>query len=198
MVISPTLLGWNTGPHLLQARLNVFALTGPYKVGSLANVGMNYWTFTPTLAYTYLDPTLGLDVSASLGIDLNTRNEKADYRSGALLHFDRAVTKNIGTTGFGVGVLFAFPTQIQDDRGVLADRLGGFRGQSFSLGLLARYNFKLGRMEVNSMLRWAPSSRPGTESPGTPSPSASPGGSDLCRSARPSPWRCCWRGVHRR
>ncbi len=113
MVITPFILGWNAGPHFLQTRLDIFAPTGPYKFGSLANIGMNYWTFTPTLAYTYLNPALGLDVSANLGIDFNTTNEKTNYHSGAMLHFDSAVTKSIGTSGLGLGVLFAVLSQIR-------------------------------------------------------------------------------------
>jgi hypothetical protein len=156
MAISPAILGWHSGGNFAQARLDIFAPTGSYKLGSLANIGMNYWTFTPTVAYTHLDLALGLDISASLGIDFNTRNESTDYQSGTLLHFDTAVTKTVGSTGLGLGVLGSILYQISDDSGALADRLDGFRGRSFSVGPVAQYAFKLGGTEINSALRWAP------------------------------------------
>jgi hypothetical protein len=156
MIITPAILGWHSGGHFFQARVDIFAPTGPYKVGSLANIGMNYWTFTPTVAYTYLDPHLGIDVSGSLGIDFNTPNESTNYQSGTLLHLDTSVTKSIGTTGLSLGLLGSMLYQIGDDSGGLAARLGGFRGQAFAVGPVASYAFKLGRMETNSSLRWAP------------------------------------------
>lgn len=156
MAITPAILGWHSGHNFVQARLDIFAPTAGYNRGSLANIGMGYWTFTPTVAYTYLDPVLGIDASASLGIDFNTTNSKTEYRSGALLHLDTAFTKKIGTTGLSLGVLASMLEQIQDDSGRLARLLNGFRGQAFAVGPIIGYDFKLGRMDVSSSLRWAP------------------------------------------
>jgi hypothetical protein len=157
MVFSPFMLGWRSrsNSHFAQLRLDVWAPTGDYDVDRLANTGLNYWTFTPTLAYTYLDRRIGLDVSANAGLDFNTRNPKTDYHSGTLFHLDVAATKNV-TPELGLGLIFSMLYQIEDDSGGLARRLGGFRGQSFAVGPIARYAFRLGRSEFNATLSWAP------------------------------------------
>lgn len=156
MIITPAIVGWHAGGDFLQTRLDIFAPTAGYNLGSLANIGMGYWTFTPTVAYTHIVPEIGLDISANLGIDFNTRNEKTGYQSGTLLHFDTAVTKSIGTTGVGLGLLGSILYQISDDTGVLASRLDGFQGRSFAVGPVVRYAFEVGKVAINSSLRWAP------------------------------------------
>jgi hypothetical protein len=153
IVLSPAVLGYRSGTHFFQTRLDIFAPTGLYDASSLANVSLNYWTFTPTVAYTYLHPPSGLDISFNLGLDINTRNAKTDYTSGAILHLDMSASLDVGG-GFGLGVAGSALQQVQDDKGELAEQLGGFRGRAFSAGPLARYTFKLGDTEFNASLRW--------------------------------------------
>lgn len=153
MVITPFMLGWHSGQNFAQFRLDVFAPTGEYDANSISNVGMNYWTFTPTLAYTRLGANYDLSISA--GIDINTRNAKTDYTSGAMLHIDASAVYDIAP-GFGVGVIGAMMYQIADDSGGLAARLNGFRGRSYAIGPIVRYNFQIGGAHFNAMLSWAP------------------------------------------
>jgi len=153
IILSPAILGYRSGTHFFQTRLDIFAPTGLYDASSLANVSMNYWTFTPTVAYTYLHPPSGLDISFNLGLDINTRNAKTDYTSGAILHLDTSVSLDVGG-GLGLGVAASALQQVQDDEGRLAQQLGGFRGRAFSAGPLARYAFKIGETELNASLRW--------------------------------------------
>ncbi|WP_145145159.1 transporter [Roseomonas gilardii] len=153
IALTPFMLGYHNGSHFAQVRLDIFAPTGEYDADDIAVVGLNYWTFTPTLAYSYIRP--GLEVSVSAGLDFNTRNTKTDYTSGTVAHLDTSVTLDVGS-GFGLGVFGAALYQISDDRGGLANRIGGFRGRAFSVGPLARYAFKLGDMRINANLSWAP------------------------------------------
>ncbi|MCG7360395.1 transporter [Roseomonas sp. ACRSG] len=149
IIITPAMLGYRSGTNFFQARLDIFAPTGLYDGSSLANVSMGYWTFTPTVAYTYLHPSSGLDLSFNLGLDINTRNAKTDYTSGAILHLDASASIDVAK-GLGIGVAGSALKQITDDEGGLADRLGGFRGRVFSAGPMARYAFKLGETEINA------------------------------------------------
>ncbi|WP_424812594.1 SphA family protein [Roseococcus sp. YIM B11640] len=153
MVITPVQLGYRSGQDFFQARLDVFAPTGNYSTSSIANVGMNYWTFVPTLAYTRLGANY--DISVNLGVDINTRNTATDYTSGAMLHVDTSFIHDVAP-GFGLGIIAAMMYQIEDDRGGIAARLNGFRGRSFAVGPIARYNFKIGNASLSTMLSWAP------------------------------------------
>ena len=72
------MLGWtNLVPDLkLDFRLGVFAPTGEYEVGQLANVGKNYWTFEPGIMASWLSSKIGTEVSLYTGVDFNTREPR--------------------------------------------------------------------------------------------------------------------------
>jgi hypothetical protein len=154
IAITPILLGWHSGTHFLSASLTIYAPTGEYDVGSLAIVGLGYWTFSPTLAYTYLEPTLGLDFSVKGGIDINLEHEETDYYSGALAHVDVSLTKNL-TPEFGLGVFGSVLYQVEDDECRFCDQLDGFKGRSYAVGPLLKYTAKSATTEINLSLSWA-------------------------------------------
>ncbi|MET2825442.1 transporter [Mesorhizobium shangrilense] len=118
IAFAPVVLGWHNDAlnTWFSASLTVTAPTGEWKNGDLAFIGLNYWTFTPAIGFTRLVPEYGLDLSAKLGIDINTKNNDTDYYSGAVAHLDLAVAKNL-SENFSVGGLAGFLYQIQDDRG---------------------------------------------------------------------------------
>lgn len=153
MVITPAALGYRSGANFFQARLDIFAPTGNYSTSSIANVGMNYWSFVPNISYTRLGRNY--DISINAGIDLNTRNPATGYTSGAMFHLDASAIHDVAP-GFGIGILASMMSQVQDDRGEIAARLNGFRGRSFAVGPIARYNFQLGSAHLQTMLSWAP------------------------------------------
>ncbi len=153
LVITPT-IGWHQGHHLVAANVSVYMPTGPYKAGELANVGLNCWTFSPNLAYTYVNPEAHIDFSIVGGIDFNTENPDTDYRSGALAHVDATLLGTLDN-GLGAGIFGSMLYQISDDQGELADRLNGFRGRSFAVGPMVKYSFP-GEHQVTIDLNWAP------------------------------------------
>ena len=55
-----------------------------------------------------------------------------------------------------VTLIVAAMVQVEDDRGPLARRLGGFRGQAFAVGPIARYTFQAGQTRLSAALSWAP------------------------------------------
>lgn len=154
ILFAPT-IGWHSGKNFLSASVHIFAPTGSYHNGALDNIGMNYWTFSPTLSYTYFDPTRGIDFSATAGIDFNTKNPDTDYTSGALAHVDATLMQYLNKK-FAIGVLGAMLYQIGDDKGGLADQLDGFKGRSFSVGPILKYTAGSEKNPVNISLSWAP------------------------------------------
>ncbi|MGR9221144.1 SphA family protein (plasmid) [Rhizobium leguminosarum] len=157
VAFAPIVLGWHNDAMntWLSTSLTITAPTGEWKQGDLAFVGLNYWTFTPAIGLTYLVPDQGLDFSAKLGVDINTRNQDTDYYSGATAHLDLSVTKAV-TESFSVGAIAGFLYQFQDDRSVFADAHDGFKGRSTAIGPLLKYKAKYGDSgEVDLTLRWA-------------------------------------------
>jgi hypothetical protein len=156
IMLTPLVLGWNAGPNFFSAGLRIWAPTGAYQRRSLADVGLNYWSFSPNLAYTWFDPEVGFDFSAAAGIDINTRNPATDYLSGAMGHLDVTATKFL-TPGFGVGVFGSVLYQFEDDTcKCLPKRLDGFKGQSYAVGPLLKWTVKTDTTQFNVQASWAP------------------------------------------
>ena len=152
IVLTPA-IGWHEGPHFVSANLSVYMPTGEYNKNHLANVGLNCWTFTPSLAYTYVNPEKHIDFSVAAGVDISTKNDATQYRSGEMAHADATLLWTY--EGFGAGVFGAVLYQFTDDEGDLADQLNGFRGRSFSVGPMLKYSAG-GERDFTINLNWAP------------------------------------------
>lgn len=137
IVINPLILGWHRGNYHWLTGISVFAPTGDYTTGSLAQLGKNYWSIGPYAGFTYLDLKSGIEASILGGITFNTENPASDYDSGDQLHIDWLVAKHfpnrlaLGVTGF-------IYQQITGDSGEGAV-LGDFQGRTFSIGPSVRY-----------------------------------------------------------
>jgi hypothetical protein len=157
IAFSPLVLGWHNDAMntWVSASLTITAPTGEWKEGDLAFIGLNYWTFSPAIGFTYLIPAQGLDLSAKFGVDINTKNPDTDYYSGAMAHLDLSVTKDVTQT-LSLGAVAGFLYQFEDDRGTFADAHNGFLGRSIAIGPLVKYKAKFGEStEVDFTLRWA-------------------------------------------
>lgn len=157
IALTPILLGWHndTNDLWMSAGLTITAPTGEYEAGSLAFIGLNYWTFTPSIGITKLLPEHGLDLSAKAGVDINTTNPDTGNYSGATAHLDLAVTKSI-TENWQVGAISGFLYQFEDDDSDFANaREDGFRGRSIAIGPLVQYKADFGESEIDFSLSWA-------------------------------------------
>lgn len=155
--VAPVVLGWHNAAMntWFSASLTVTAPTGEWEEGEIAFVGLNYWTFTPAIGFTRLIPEHGLDLSAKLGVDINTRNPTTDYYSGAMAHLDLAVTKSV-TENFSIGAMAGFLYQFEDDDSAFADARDGFKGRSIAVGPFVKYKAKFGeKTEVDFGLKWS-------------------------------------------
>lgn len=154
VMLAPT-LGWKKDNHNISTSLKVFFPTGEYDKKSIANIGMNYWTISPTISYTYFNVESGVDFSSSIGVDINSRNKDTNYTSGAMSHIDVSLIQNFSSS-FGAGVFVSALYQIQDDDGFMTDELNGFKGRAYSVGPIARYTTKFDDYSFNIVASWAP------------------------------------------
>lgn len=129
---SPFTMFWKKGNFHYLGSLGIYAPSGAYEVGRLANLGKNYWTFNPMFGFQYNDRESGLEAVTFLGFNFNTENNATDYQSGHEFYLDFTVDKRF-KNGFGVGGTGYVFQQISGDGGTGA-RLGGFKGRSFGLG----------------------------------------------------------------
>lgn len=136
--------------------VNIWAPTGKYDPNNIANVSLNNWTFIPTVSYTKLVPSIGMEFDVSAGVQFYTRNSATDYQNAPLFTLDMLALKRFGN-GLGAGLIVGTVQQIGNDSGPTADKLSGFRGYDWSVGPIVTYDTKIGGKTPLSMtLRWVP------------------------------------------
>ncbi|SIQ33899.1 Uncharacterized conserved protein [Rhizobium sp. RU35A] len=114
--------------------------TGQYDTSDIANIGVNHWSFQPTIGYHYTDPQ-GLEIGTTARLIFNTKNTDTDYRSGTELVIDYAVGWNFGP--WRLGAVGYYLQQLTDDTGPGA-AADGHRGRGFAIGPSVTYTFNPG------------------------------------------------------
>ena len=140
IAIIPAVLVWKTSSWQYDVAFPIYAPTGDYEAGQLANLGLNYWTFDPTFGIVYNNAKTGLNASLHAGVTFNTENSDIDYDSGSVLHTEVSVQQllpsKIGVFGLGMNVFLY--EQISNDSGAGAVN-GGFQGRSLGMGPVLDY-----------------------------------------------------------
>nr|WP_067298852.1 transporter [Marinobacterium profundum] len=110
--------------------VDIFAPTGSYKTGELANIGRNYWSMQAVYAASHINPA-GVNWGLKLMYDYNFENDATGYQSGQELHLDYAL-------GYGVGPGWVLGLGGYAYRQVSSDKLNGLdignEGQAFAIG----------------------------------------------------------------
>lgn len=154
IMVSPIMADYHFSEtsHML-FNVQVFAPTGSYDSNRLANAGQNTWTFIPNVAYTTIIPKHNIELTAVVGAEFYTRNKDTDYTNGTIGRIDALAIKRFGN-GWGVGLNAGIIQQLEDDKGALADALGGNKGRSMGLGPVITYEKKIGKTSLSTSLRW--------------------------------------------
>jgi hypothetical protein len=159
IMLYPFMLGWTglNGDLKYDARLGIYAPTGDYDTGKLANLGKNYWTFEPAVSLSYISSKIGLEMTAFAGMDFNTKNHKTDYWSGSQFHLDFTVAEHLPIFGgiIGVGANGFYYQQITGDSGSGA-LLGNFKGRTLGIGPVLSYATKIWKKDLVAEVKWLP------------------------------------------
>jgi hypothetical protein len=159
ITLYPFMLGWTglNGDLKYDVRLGIYAPTGDYDKGKLANLGKNYWTFEPAVSLSYISSKIGLEMSAFAGMDFNTKNHKTDYRSGTQFHLDFTVAEHLPLFGgiIGLGANAFYYQQITGDSGSGAS-LGDFKGRTLGIGPVLSYATKIWKKDLVAEVKWLP------------------------------------------
>jgi len=155
----PFMLGWKAlgGDLKYDIRLGIYAPSGGYDVGRLANTGRNYWTFEPGFSVSWLSSKIGTEVSLFAGFDFNTKNDATDYQTGTQFHVDATVEQHLPLFGgfIGVGANAFYYQQLTGDSGSGAT-LGSFKGRTVGIGPVLSYARKIGGKDVAIEVKWLP------------------------------------------
>ena len=157
IVVMPAQVSYAINADLhLDGRLGVYAPTGDYQVGRLANLGKNYWTIEPTIGVLYLGKGNGIEGSLYAGIDFNTENPDTHFQTGTQVHLDGTLAQHLPLAGglAGIGVTGFYYKQIVDDSGsgVLFPNL---RGMTTGLGPVLSYVAAINAMTLLIETKWS-------------------------------------------
>lgn len=157
ITLLPLLMGWKCGDWQYDAALPIYAPTGEYEVGRLANPGRNYWTFDPTIGVSYNGATNGLNAALHTGFAINTENDDTDYQSGTVWHTELSVQQllPVGPGFLGIGFNAFYYEQIEGDSGSGAN-LGDFKGMTTGIGPVVTYVLPVGENTLVGEVRWLP------------------------------------------
>jgi len=155
----PFMLGWTHGPDIkYDVRLGVYAPTGDYDVGEIANAGRNHWTVEPSASFSWLSTKIGTEGTVFAGFDINTENPDTDYTSGTSFHLEATLAQHlpVGKLGIvGIGANAFYYQQISGDHGAGAE-LGDFEGRTVGVGPVVSFVRKIGSAQMAAEVKWLP------------------------------------------
>lgn len=138
ITVNPMILSWDKGDNHWVVTMDINVPTGRYDKQDMANIGRNYWTFEPVVAFTHASPKGGLEASVKLMYDFNTRNKATDYTTGQEFHADFALAYTVGKWTAGADGYYY--VQVTDDK-QYGLKVGddGFKGEALAFGPVVRY-----------------------------------------------------------
>lgn len=154
-VMLGSMLGWHQDNHHWVAAVEGILPTGEYNADRLANIGKNYYTVRPIVAYSYHHA--GWDVSTKLAYSINSENDDTHYQSGQYFSADYSVGYQI-LPDVNVAVQGYVFKQMSDDQQDNVDI--GFRGQSVAVGPAIQYQQKGWSLEAKYLTETKVENRP--------------------------------------
>ena len=138
------ILGWSD--NNLHTTLNMLLNipVGDYDEGSLTNAGFNRWGLDTTVAFTYLNPDTGRELTVAPGITINGKNLDTDYRSGDEFHVEIAAMQHLSEK-YAIGLIGYHYEQINEDSGSAPD---DYKGRVSAIGPALNFNFQIGDTPV--------------------------------------------------
>lgn len=156
VVLMPLMLSYAFSSDVhLDFRTGLYAPTGDYEVGRLANTGKNFWTIEPTIGFLYFGQKNGREASVYAGADFNTENEDTHYKSGTPFHVDGTLAQHFPLLGglMGVGVSGYWYDQLTGDSGSGAS-FGDFKGRTTGVGPALSYVGRVGGRDLIAEVKW--------------------------------------------
>jgi hypothetical protein len=151
-IVPGMMLGWHHGNWHFKTHTLVNVPIGFWERGNLANAGFNRWGIDNAAAFTWLDPKIGLELSAMAGFTYNWENPTTDYKTGTEFHVEYAAVQNFSKR-FALGINGYFYDQVTGDSGAGA-RLGSFKGRVAAIGPVMNVNFQVGKIPVAANFKY--------------------------------------------
>lgn len=158
LALVPFALNWTFGDFQINPQLVIFAPTGDYSVGQLANPGKNHWMFDTVLGLSYLSHKTGTEFTVFGGFGIATENPDTHYRNGDIFHVEATLQQYFPLTKetlIGVGANGFFYQQVTGDSGSGA-ALGSFEGTDIGIGPVVTLIHKTSNYAFSAQAKWLP------------------------------------------
>ena len=156
IVLYPFMLNYKHSDALnYNFRVNLYAPTGDYEAGKLANAGRNYWSLAPIIGAVYFSPENGREFTAYLGATFNEENGATDYESGTQAFIEATAAQHLPCFGAvcGIGLAGYWYEQLNGDSGEGA-RFGDFEARVKGIGPTVSYIREFGDTQLAAELKW--------------------------------------------
>ncbi|WP_079435973.1 transporter [Zoogloea sp. LCSB751] len=131
-------LGWHLSEKLHSVlALDIYAPTGAYKKGDVANIGRNHWALQPVLGFSYIQPH-GFNADLKTMWTYNFKNDDTDYKDGKELIVDYSAGWGVGG-GWTLGVGGYYYQQLTNDSQSGAT-IDNNKGRAVAFGPSVRYD----------------------------------------------------------
>lgn len=144
-------IGWHSGNWHWKLASALSIPAGAYEPGQISNLAFNRYIGDFSGALTYLDPALGIEMSATTGFTISGKNPATQYVTGNEFHADVSLSKYL-TKEFSVGVIASHYQQVTGDSGSGA-RLGPFKGRVTAVGGTLGLTVQIGQIPVSARLK---------------------------------------------
>jgi hypothetical protein len=144
-------IGWHAGNFHWQLGVGGIIPSDTYVAGQLSNASLNRPAVDVFGSFTWLDPRIGWDLSAAVGVTFNQANTATNYTTGDEFHLEWAATKYI-TKQFTIGLVGYYYQQFTPDTGSGAV-LGPFEGRVVALGGSLGYTFEVGKLPISTRIK---------------------------------------------
>jgi len=144
--IAPIGLSWQIQPGIfVSSGLSIFAPTGKFDPDAAVNTGGDFWTFAPSVGYSYLRD--GWNASVHATYFTTTENRESDYKSGDEILVNATALKDMG--GWSVGPVGYWRKQLTADDNNGTSYGGTVSGKAEQLGLGIGLTRQFGKVEAN-------------------------------------------------
>ncbi len=166
IIVDPFILAWHSKYLHAAFGIDIYIPTGEYDKHRPVNIGKNFWTFEPVLAFTFLHPS-GFSASLKLMYDINTTNNdwinprtgnETALKPGQEFHFDYAIGYSpvkwlrVGLSGYAY-------FQTTDDE-IDGKDVENQRGRAYALGPTVMINYKRLSLIAKSQFEFGVKNRP--------------------------------------
>jgi hypothetical protein len=150
-IYAHSFVGWHAGDWHWRVGATAVIPSGAYQPGALGNIALNRPAVDVFGGVTWLDPKIGLELSAIAGLTYNGENRVTHYRTGNELHVDWTVAQHFSPK-FWAGLVGYHYQQLTGDSGTGAF-LGDFKGRVTGLGGAIGTTLMMGQTPISANVR---------------------------------------------